>query len=105
ALLRLHRRPVDVARHAADGLAVERFDADAIRGELGHLAVFEEQHLLRVAEQCGNVAATQRFTVAQPDHEWGRALGHHDPIRLTPAYDGERVRSANLAEREAHGFE
>ncbi len=64
------------------GIAVDVADADALGSEHGDIAVAEEKHIARVAENGGNIAGDEVFVLAQAD-DHGRADARgHDFVRI-----------------------
>jgi len=105
AALRHHRAPIDAPRLAVDLVAGERLQTHRGGGELRHLAVLEEDHVAGVAEESGDVAATEHFSLADADDEGRRGLGDHQAIGCASRNDGDRVRALDLADCGANGFE
>jgi hypothetical protein len=75
------------------------------RGELRHLAVFEEDHVAGVAEQRSDVAAAQHFAFPDADDEGRRRLRDDQTIGCAPRHHGDRVRSFDLFDGDPYGVE
>ena len=87
---------------AFDGVSVEVAELNAVRRENGHVAIGEEKHVARVAQDRGHVGSDEILALAEADHH-GRTFARRDDfIRIPPAQDGEREYAAQILDRGAH---
>ena len=99
ALLGGLRRPVDRRDRALLGSAVDIGDRHAARVQVRDIAVLEEDDLVRVGEDRGDVARQERFAVGQPDDERHILAGADQPVAFAAMHHGDRVRALDLTER------
>ncbi len=81
---------------AVDGAAVEVAELHAVRRENGHVAIGEEEHVARVAEDGGNVGRDEVFAFAEADHDGRAFAGGDDLVGIVAVEDGKREYAAEL---------
>ncbi len=97
ALFRHDGVPQNVRDLALDGLAVEIGEVHAFRREDGHVAIGEEEHVARVAEDGGHVGGDEVLVFAEADDD-GRAVARGDDlVRVGAGDDGEGEDAGELA--------
>ena len=105
ALLGLDGAPVDPPDLALHPVAGDGLDASAPGPELDHVAVLEEDHLPRVGEQRGDVAAAEHLALADADDERRAVARGDDHVGLVAGEDGDAVRAHDAPERLLRGRE
>src|SRR6478609_74036 len=95
AFFRLNGAPVDGLDWAFDGLAVQRLNRRSLRSQLRQLAIFQDEHPARVAEQGWNVGRAERLPVAEADDHRRALLGDHEARGQSLARYDQAVRTAN----------
>ncbi len=90
--LALHRAPVEIAEPHAFGR------------EDGHVAVGQEKHVPRVAEDGRHVRRHKVLVVADPDHHRRSRARGHDLIGIGPRNHRQREHAGDLLDGRAHGF-
>ena len=104
ALLRRDRVPGDHLGRALDRLAVEGGDDAPVGGELGDLAVLEEDHAAGVLEHRRDVGRDEVLAVAEAEDDRRGALGGHQPVGLALGQDDDRERALELRDGAARGL-
>ena len=75
-------------------------------GEHGHVAVGEEEHVARVAENRGHVGGDEVFVVAQADHHRRTRAGGDNLVRIGARQHGQGEYAGQLLHGQTHsGFE
>ena len=104
ALLGGLQRPGDRGDDPFARRAVDAGDLDARGMEVDHVALLEEDHLVRVGEDGRDVAGQERLAVADPDDERHVHPGADEPVGLAPVHDRQGVGALDEAERGAGGL-
>jgi hypothetical protein len=84
--------------------AVELHQPRGVGGDLGKLAVFEDDRAARVLENRGNIRRDEVLAVAQPQHQRRRGLGCHQLVGLGFRQHDDRKRTAQPQDGLAHGL-
>ena len=85
ALFRHDRVPEDVLNLAVDRASVEIAELHAILREDSHIAIGEEKHIARVAEDGGHVGGDEVFALAETDDDRRTLARGDDLVRIPPA--------------------
>src|ERR1035437_6328747 len=89
---------------AVDAAAVEIAERYAVGREDRHIAIGEEEHVLGVGEDGGDVAGDEVLVVADADDD-GRAEARGDDLVRIGARDyGEGKDAGEFLDGSAHGF-
>ena len=103
-LLGHDRIPQDLDRLALHGIAVDRRELDALRGDHGHVVVLEDDDVARVRQDRRNVRSDEHLTASQAHHHAaGALLGGDEAVGGRAAHHADRVRARDLVQRGAHG--
>jgi len=76
----------------------------AVGGDLGKLAVFEDDRAARMLENRGNIRRDKVLAVAQPQHQRRRGLGCDQLVGLGFRQHDDRKRTAQAQDGLAHGL-
>ena len=95
------RVPEDVLNLAVDGVTVEVGQLNAVRSKDRHIAIGEEKHVARVAQDGGHVGRDEVLAFAEADYDRGTFAGGNNLIRVITVDHGEREDAADLLERGA----
>ncbi len=96
--------PEHVGNLAVDGPALEIAQPHAGRREDRHVAIGQEKHVARVAEDGGHVGGHEVFVVADADdHRWAVARGD-DLLRIGARNHGQREDAGEFRHRRPHRF-
>ena len=86
----LHRAPVEIG------------EMHAVLGQHRHVAVGQEDHVARVAQDRRHIGGHEIFAVAQPDHHRRPGARGHDLIGILARDHAQREHAGQLAHRVAH---
>ncbi len=84
------------------GRAVEVGEVDAFRRQNGHVAVGQEKHVARVAQDRGHVRGDEVLAIAETDDNGRTETRRHNLVRVAPGDHGQREYSRQLFHRAAN---
>ena len=74
----------------------------AIAAQLGHITLFQENHLARGRQDGGHIGSNEVFPIAQADQQWTAHAGTGHHVRLIKRDDGNGIGAGELLDRRLH---
>ena len=103
ALLGRLGRPIDRGHAPIKRTPVDVGDRDARRTQVGHISFLEEDDLVRVRQDRGDIRRQEALAIGESDDQRDVVPGTHEAIAFAPMHGDDGVGALDLAQGVAHG--